>query len=68
MNNDMAMIIASTVLVIVVMAAIAVTAWSAMGACVALLLAQIAGLITAWLCLISCFLAKLIAHRRREKR
>jgi predicted Na+-dependent transporter len=53
---------------IVVMVAVAVAAWVAMGSWVALLIAFVAGLITAGVCLTVYFIAKLIAQRRREKR
>lgn len=53
---------------IVVMVAVAVAAWVAMGSWVALLIAFIAGLITAGVCLTVYFMTKLIAQRRREKR
>ena len=53
---------------IVVMAAVAVAAWVAMGSWVALLIALLAGLITAGVCLTVYFMAKLIIQRSREKR
>ncbi len=64
----MALIIISTVIVIVVIVVVAVAAWVAMGSWVALLIAQLAGLITAGVCLTVYFIAKLIIQRRQEKR
>lgn len=61
------MLIISIVIVVVVIVAVAVAAWVAMGSWVALLIAQLAGLITAGVCLTVCFLVKWIAQRRREK-
>lgn len=50
------------------MVAVAVAAWVAMGSLVALLIAFVAGLITAGVCITVYFIAKLIAQRSREKR
>lgn len=50
------------------MVAVAVAAWVAMGSWVALLIALLAGLITAGVCLTVYFMAKLIIQRRLEKR
>lgn len=53
---------------VVVMVAVAVAAWVAMGSWVALLIALLAGLITAGVCLTVYFMGKLIIQRHREKR